>query len=70
MAFGPPRLTLERLVTYQLVKDTLVQVHLGSATLEKVVVVVLEALPVSLKLRQAVGVDILDPVTSQQSRPY
>jgi hypothetical protein len=50
------------LATYQLVKDTLVQVHLRPTALEKVVVVVLEALPVSLELRQAVGVDILDPV--------
>lgn len=56
--------------TYQLVKDTLVQVHLRPAALEKVVVVVLEALPVSLELRQAVGVDILDTVIESAQRSF
>lgn len=57
-----------RLATYQLLENTLVQVHLRPAALEKVVVIVLEALPVSLELRQAVGVDILDPVIESARR--
>lgn len=55
-------------LTYQLIKNTLVEVHLGSAALEHVVVVVLEALPVSLELRQAVGVDILDTMIELAQR--
>ena len=55
-------------LTYQLIKNTLVEVHLRSAALEHVVVVVLKALPVSLELRQAVGVDILDTMIKLAQR--
>lgn len=48
--------------SYQLVKDTLVQGHLGLAALKLVVVVVLEAVGVGLELLQTVGVDVLDTV--------
>lgn len=47
---------------YQLVEDAAVERYLGLAALEEVVVVVLEAVGVSLELVEAVGVDILDTV--------
>lgn len=53
-------------VPYQLVKNAAVELLLGPAALEKVVVVVLEALPVRGELLQAVGVDVLDTGTSQR----
>jgi hypothetical protein len=51
--------------THQLLKYAVVQFHLRLPALEHVVVVVLETLPVSIKLLQAVGVDILDPAICQ-----
>lgn len=50
---------------YQFLEDAAVEGLLGLAALEKVVVVVLEAVPVFLELLQAVGVDVLDTVNSQ-----
>lgn len=47
---------------YQLVEDAVVEGHLGLAALEEVVVVVLEAVGVSLELVEAVGVNVLDAV--------
>jgi hypothetical protein len=52
--------------TNQLLKYTLVQIHLRFPAFEHVVVVVFEALPVSIELFQAVGVDVLDPVQQNQ----
>jgi hypothetical protein len=52
-------------ISYQFVKDTVVQLHFGPATLPQLVVVVLEALPVGLELVQAVGVNVLDTATGQ-----
>lgn len=46
--------------TNQLLKHTVVQLHLGLPTLPHMVVVVLQTLPVRVELLQAVGVDLLD----------
>lgn len=46
--------------TYQLVKDTFVQLPLRRPALPHLVIVVVEALPVRTELLQAVRVDILD----------
>lgn len=54
---------------YQVCEDTFVQVELGAATLEQVVVVILETLPVGFELLEAVGVDILDPIAYINTRP-
>lgn len=51
-------------VTYQVVKDTLVELPLSRAALPQLVVAVVEALPVLAELSQAVGVDILDTIVS------
>lgn len=51
--------------THQLLKNTIVQFHLGPAAFPQVVVVVLQTLPVGSELLQAVGVDILDTAQSQ-----
>lgn len=51
--------------TDQLIKYTLIQIHLRFPAFEHVVVVVFEALPVGIELLQAVSVDILDPVECQ-----
>lgn len=48
--------------THQLLKNTIVQFHLGPAAFPQVVVVVLQTLPVGVELFQAVGIDILDPI--------
>lgn len=50
----------DRLLEAQLVKDTLIQLHLGLPALPQMVVVVLKTLPVRGELFQAVGVDIFD----------
>lgn len=50
---------------YQLLKNTIVQFHLGPAAFPQVVVVVLQTLPVGSELLQAIGVDILDTAQSQ-----
>lgn len=55
--------------SYQLVKDAVVQGHLSLAALEEVVVVVLEAVSVSLELVEAVGVNVLDAVRRSVSCP-
>lgn len=46
--------------TYQLLKDAVVELLLRPPALKQMVVVVFETFPVSGKLLQAVGVDILD----------
>ena len=51
--------------SYQFVESAVVQSHLGLATLEKIVIVILQTLPVRLELLQAVGVDILDTAMGQ-----
>jgi hypothetical protein len=55
--------------SYQLVEDAVVQGHLSLAALEEVVVVVLEAVGVSLELVEAVGVNVLDTVRRSVSCP-
>jgi hypothetical protein len=46
--------------TYQFVEDAAVQLLLGTTAVEKGLVVVLQAVDVSLELLHAVGVDVLD----------
>lgn len=46
--------------TYQVVKDTLVELPLGWAALPKLLVVVIKARPVFAELRETVLVDVLD----------
>lgn len=53
---------------YQLVEDAAVERDLGLTAFEQVVVVVLEAIGVSLELVQAVGVDVLDPVCKNMTQ--
>lgn len=55
--------------THQFVKDAAVKLLLGTTAVEKGLVVVLEAVDVSLELLHAVGVDILDTVTGQPRAP-
>lgn len=50
--------------TYQLLEDAVVQLHLRLPAFEEVVVIVLQALPMGIELLQAVGVDVLDPISS------
>jgi len=52
-------------ISYQFVKDTVVELHFSPAALPQLVVVVLEALPMGLELVEAVGVDVLDTATGQ-----
>jgi hypothetical protein len=47
-------------LAYQFLKHAVVQLHLRLPTLEEVMVVVLEALPVCVELLQAVRIDVLD----------
>lgn len=47
---------------YYLVKDALVELPLGRATLPELVVAVVETLPVLAELGEAVRVDVLDAV--------
>lgn len=54
--------------TYQVVKDTLVELPFGLAALPQLVVVVVKALPVLAELLEAVLVDILDAVSTHVSR--
>lgn len=54
-------------MSYQFVKDTGVKLHLSSAALPEVVVVVVKTFPVGLELVKAVGIDVLDAVTGSIS---
>ena len=54
--------------THQVVKDTLVQLPLGGATLPELMVPVVQALPVLAELGEAVGVDVLDPAPMVSNR--
>lgn len=51
--------------THQLVKHAAVELVLGPPTLPQAVVVVLQTVPVLPELRQAVRVDVLDPIHAQ-----
>lgn len=54
--------SVKRLIlAYQFLEHAVVQFHLWFPTLEEVVVVVFEALPVCVELLHAVRIDILDP---------
>lgn len=58
MHFMVPKKKKGHGVAYQVIKDTLVQLPLGRTTLPKLLISVVQTLPVLAELGEAVGVDI------------
>ena len=60
----------EDIGTYQFVENAAVELLLGATAVEKGLVVVLQAVDVSLELLHAVRVDVLDAIVQGQSRTH